>query len=209
MSVKCLLAQRLRYWKYCGEADRHRIQDVTCFTEKSVLSVCALEVYSFNITRHFQTSCDPAAILNWDFRWTHPSEVTIIRTHFWIRFLRRGAGDDGPDLLCLCIWAPNLFWASRSVILFADTFRTSARSRRMWARPEPGSASLWRRSCSPDTWSSCFQTTSLQSEQNNTKVQLYSFTILLLYCLTLTFFPCLWRNVCLVWNQADVWSTHL
>lgn len=82
--------------------NRYWIQDVSCFTEKSVLSVCALEVCSFHITHNFQTSCDPAVLLNWDFRWTLPSEVTIIRTHFWIRFLRRGGKWSWSLLLCLC-----------------------------------------------------------------------------------------------------------
>lgn len=95
---------------------------------------------------------------------------------------------------------------------FSDTSRTSVRLRQMWARPEPGSASLWRRSCFPDTWSSCYQKTSWRSEQNYTlwKPQhLLPVLVLVTIHLPLTFFMfsypdalflCQCRNVCLTFN---------
>lgn len=101
----------------------------------------------------------------------------VISRHLWfwpiLCYLRRILWKKPSLCLCLCLSSSEPLDPS---IYFSDTFRTSVRSRQMWVRPEPGSASPWRRSCFPDTWSSCFQTTSWQSEQDDTKAKLSTFT---------------------------------
>lgn len=112
----------------------------------------------------------------------------------------------------------NIFWhLSALLFCFSDTFRTSARSRQMWAKPEPGFASLWRRSCFLDTWSSCFQTTSWQSEKNsltytssiNSLQPWGSIFSYLFYFVILPLSICLCRNVRLIWNEDDMLGAHL